>query len=154
MAAKKKADPNKHARAQRLTKAAEKSPRFEYNRGFSVIDQLPIHYFHDRGETLTGILGEPGQEIWHGSTYPLLLDSGRVVRLPGNKNLSKLIQAGDYIGLRVTIEYRGKKYIRYGGHYEKIYKIELAPLVEPRAPMSETAAKAFAEAAAKGGKGK
>lgn len=155
LAAKKKPDPNKMARAARMTAAAKKSPRFEYNRGFSVIDDLPIHYFHDRGESVVGILGEPGEEMWRGSTYPLVLDTGRIIRLPGNRLLHKAIQTGDFVGQRVKITYEGKHYYRYGGHYQKVYSVELAPITDPRAPMSKTAAKAFAEAAAKKeGKGK
>lgn len=123
LAATKKPDPHKAAKAKRLSEAAKKSPRFEYNRGFSAVDQLPIYYFHRRGESLTGTLGEPDQEMWRGSTYPLLLDDGRVIRLPGNRMLHKAIQAGDYVGQKVTITYDGKLYYRYGGHYQKTYTI-------------------------------
>lgn len=127
-AVQRKADPDKFSRAARLTRAAVKSPRHEYNRFFSCVDQLPIHYFHAVGESLTGILGEPDQEMWRGSTYPLLLDDGRVVRLPGNRMLHKLIDAADCIGQRVTITYKGKLYYRYGGHYQKVFSLEPAPL--------------------------
>ncbi len=152
-----KADPNKFSRAGRLSKAAQKSPRFEYNRFFSIIDDLPIHYFHSVGESITGILGEPGQEMWRGSTYPLLvheingtpIDGERVIRLPGNRMLHKLIDAAECIGQRVTITYKGKLFYRYGGHYQKVYDLQPAPLDEAMTKKGrELLAKIQAEAGA------
>jgi hypothetical protein len=125
LAKKKKPNPAAFGRAARASAAAKRSPRYEYNRGFSVIDQLPIRYFHKRGDSVVGVLGEPGQELWFGSTYPLKLDDGRVIRLPSNRLLHKRIQEADAIGVRVKITYDGKLYYRYGGHYQKAYTIEL-----------------------------
>jgi hypothetical protein len=119
-------DPNAFARAAKYADAAEKSRHYERTRLRSTIDNLPIHYFHKIGESITGILGEPQGELWMASTYPLALDDGTVVRLPGNRRLMRAIQLAKCIGQRITIIYRGKLY-RPGGHYEKIYRLEPAP---------------------------
>ncbi len=147
----KRPDPAKFARAKRYAEEATRSQRFEYNRLQSTHDGLPIHYFHDVGESVVGILGEPSQEMWKGWTYPLVQDDGRVIRLPGNRRLLKAIDKADAIGQRVKITYKGKLFTRYGGHYEKVYLLELAPLAqEPMTPAGrELLQAAAAEARAK-----
>jgi predicted DNA-binding protein len=117
-------DAAKVARAKKLSAAAKKSPRFEGSRGYSSIDQLPIHYFHRRGETITGVLGEHQQEIFMACTYPVKLDTGRVVRIVAHRRLRQLVETGKYIGRKVTITYEGKM-DTWGGHHEKVYSIDI-----------------------------
>lgn len=146
-AVRQKPDPEKFRAAARLTKAAMRSPLHEYNRDFSVIDQLPIKRFYDRGDTVVGILGEPGTEMYFGQSYPLALDDGRVIRLPGNAMLHKLIKKTDAIGKHVRITYEGKKYYRYGqSHYMKTYSIEEVPLTPKQIAEGSALAKAMADA--------
>ncbi len=114
------------ARAHRLTQAGLKSPLFENNRGYSAVDQLPIYYFHTQGDSVTGILGEPQQEPFMASTYPLRLESGRVIRIVAHRLLRKIVTTGKYVGRNVTITYLGKKQTRWGGHYEKLYEVKFA----------------------------
>ena len=127
LAATSKPDKQKFAAAAKITKAALKSPRFEFNRGYSKIDDLPIWCFHRPGETLTGILGAPGPDCWGGNTYPLVLDDKRVVRIPGNKRLQQLITKVEAVGKRVIIIYHGKRKGRHG-YYEKEYELRSAHL--------------------------
>ncbi len=122
----KKGDPELFAQGEKMTAAALASHRFEFSRARSSVDTLPIHYFHDVGDSVVGILGESQPEIWKAVTYPLLLDDGRVIRLPGNRRLAKLIQTTHAVGLRVKITYLGK-FNKCGLWYEKCYSIKLLP---------------------------
>jgi hypothetical protein len=144
-----KPNPEKFARVQEHVDAAVASDRFEFSRTKSCVDGLPIHYFRTVGESVTGVLASPESELWKGVTYKLVQDDGAVIRLPGNRRLNKAIKTADCLYQRVTITYLGKLYTRFGGHYEKVYTIVPAPLVDSRAGMSSAAAKAFAAAAKK-----
>ena len=115
------------ARGARRSLAAVRSERFEWNRSKSTIDGRPIHYFRTRGESLTGVLGAAEFELWKGVSYKLILDDGSVVRLPGNRQLNKLIRDAKCVYLRVRVEYLGKRYLT-SRHYEKCYAIHPAPL--------------------------
>jgi len=124
--ARREPDPQKIKRAERLSRAAKKSPRFEANRGYSSnADGCPIHYFHTGGQTITGILGEREQQVFMACTYPLVLDDRRVVHVVAHRRLRKIIDHGDYVGRRIRITYDGKLVTRWGGHYEKAYTVEL-----------------------------
>jgi hypothetical protein len=114
------------ARVARQTAAALRSERFELNRAKS-IDGNPIHYFRVRGESVTGTLGKPTSESFGGVTYPLILDDGTVVRIPGNRDLQRKIKRLKCVYMRITIEYLGKRNLT-SAHYEKIYAIHPAPL--------------------------
>jgi hypothetical protein len=120
-------DPGKFARAERRTAAAMRSERFEWNRSKSTVDGRLMHYFRLRGESITGVLGKPSYESWKGVSYPIVLDDGTVVRLPGNRQLIKLIETADCVHQRITITYLGKRYLT-SRHYEKVYRIAPAPL--------------------------
>lgn len=122
--AQKPLDPEKIARAKKLTAAAKKSPRYEYNRGYSTIDQLPIMYFYAKGESVTGVLGEHHPEQRMACTYPIRLDDGRGVRIFAHRRLRQLVETGGYIGRKVTITYQGKLFT-WGSHYEKLYDIDV-----------------------------
>lgn len=115
------------ARGAKTSAAAIRSERFEWNRSQSTIDDSPIHYFRTRGETLTGTLGPAEFESWKGTTHKLVLDDGSFVRLPGNRQLTKLIARTKCVYLRITIEYLGKRWLT-SRHYEKVYAIHPAPL--------------------------
>ncbi len=115
------------ARGARRSLAAVRSERYEWNRTKSTIDSLAIHYFRTPGETLTGILGPAEFELWKGVSYRLILDDGSVVRLPGNRQLNRLIKDSGCVYLRVRIEYLGKRWLTTR-HYEKCYAIHPAPL--------------------------
>jgi hypothetical protein len=144
-------DEVKFKAAQRYTNAAMKSERFEFSRLRSAHDGLPIRYFRTPGESLTGFLGPPAQEIWKGSTYPLVLDDGRVIRLPGNRRLKLAIEKADCLYQRITITYVGKLFTRFGGHYEKVYRIDAAPFSGEKttAAGAEAVARAMASAGEK-----
>jgi hypothetical protein len=132
LAKKKKPDKAKFAKARKQTAAQMEDPLYEYNRFYSLIDQLPIHYFHEYDQQVTGIVGEPGGDVWGGHTYPLVRDDGRVIRLPANRDLVSKIKQASAVGIHVTITYKGKQYYRKGGHYQKLYDLEVAPL--PKEP--------------------
>lgn len=115
------------ARGARRSLAAVRSSRHEWNRSKSTIDGLPIHYFRVPGETLTGTLGPGEFELWKGLSYRLILDDGSVVRLPGNRQLNRLIKDTKCVYLRVRIEYLDKEWLT-SRHYQKCYAIHPAPL--------------------------
>lgn len=115
------------ARVAKQTAAALRSERFELNRAKSTVDQRPIHYFRVRGESITGTLGKPNLEMWGTSSYPLVLDDGTVVRIPGNRDLQRKLNRLNCVHQRITIEYLGKRNLTTA-HYEKIYAIHPAPL--------------------------
>lgn len=141
-------DPAKFKRAMRHTEAALVADGYEWNRSKSTVDGLPIHYFRVRGEALTGILGAADYELWKGHTYRLILDDGTVVRLPGNRQLNKLIKASECVYQRITITYLGKLY-RHSHHYEKVYSIVPAPNEGVGRAGRKLIQQAAAEAAAK-----
>lgn len=126
--AKKKANPNAFKRAARYTLVRTQRRSFEWQRGFSSIDGTPIRRLNKIGDTLTGIIGEPGTEVWSEGTYPILLDDRTLVRLPANQLLRKAVKLADCLHLRVTITYLGKDYSQPGGHYRKVFKVDPAPL--------------------------
>lgn len=145
-----RANPAKFTRANRRTDAAKKSDRFEWNRSKSTIDGITIHYFRVRGESVTGILCAPQFELWKGVTYKLVLDDDTILRLPGNRQLNKLIKDADCLYQRVTITYEGKLW-RQSHHYEKVYTLSPAPLSnEPMTAAGKSVlARAVAESKAK-----
>jgi hypothetical protein len=144
-------NPAKFTRANRRTDAAKKSDRFEWNRSKSTIDGITIHYFRVRGETVTGILCAPQFELWKGVTYKLVLDDDTVIRLPGNRQLNKLISDADCLYQRVTITYEGKIW-RQSHHYEKVYTLSPAPFGGESATAAGRALIAQAAADAKKGR--
>ena len=116
------------ARHGRRVVAALASERYEWNRSKSTVDGRLMHYFRERGETLTGTLGKPNYENWKGLSYPVVMDDGKtIVRIPGNRRLQTEIERLKCIHQRITIEYLGKRYLT-SRHYEKIYAIHPAPL--------------------------
>jgi hypothetical protein len=128
--AKKRKPPSaeKFRKAKRYCEAAQKSDRFEFRRSRSSVDGLPIHYFRTPGETLTGIIGEPQAEVWGPSSYPFLLDDGRLIRVPGNRRLALAIRKADALFQRIKITFKGKLWTKTFGHCEKVYLVELVPL--------------------------
>ena len=121
-------DPQKFRQAKAYSDAAAKSPWFEDNYHKSSIDGLSIHHFHQRGETLVGIIGEWEGESHGPSSARFKLDDGRVIRVPGNRRLLIAVRKADAMYQRVKITYLGKKNQKTGGHYEKVYLVEAAPL--------------------------
>jgi len=127
------ATPNQTAfdRAAKLTQAAKRSNRFNYDR--MVVPGAPIYYFHQPGETLIGTLGQSQRgQILRGSVtweylVPIVLDSGELRYLPNNRRLRKAIQLADCLFQRVRITYEGRLATAHG-HYEKVYTVEPAPL--------------------------
>ena len=82
-----RAEAKKHAvntaaynRAKRRTDAAVRADTFEWNRSLSTIDQLPIHYFRVKEESITGILCPPEFELWKGWTYKIVVEQ---IDIPG-----------------------------------------------------------------------
>lgn len=154
----KKRTPNqeKFRQAQKYADTASRAARFEENYGKSSIDQLPIHHFHRRGEYVIGTIGESQGETHGPSSFPfqvdvingVAIDGKRVIRLPGNRRLVIAIRKADCLYQRVRITYLGKLHQKTGGHYEKVYWVESAPLSkEPTTPAGrQELSKAMAEA--------
>ena len=122
----KQANAEKFERAKRYADKAKTSKRFEHLRYKSQVDGIRIHRFHRVGECLIGTLGEVQREWWGESTYPLVLDDGSVIRVPGNRRLQLAIRKADAVHVRVKITYEGKLYTS-GGHYQKVYTVEHWP---------------------------
>jgi len=142
--------PDSHAfsRSATYTDHAQKSKRFVRNR-IRTGDGLPIKRFRVQGESVIGTLGEPRSE-WSGeTTLPFVLDDGRVIALPGNKRLQSAIKKAKATFLRVKITYLGKLKTDFG-HYEKVYRVEVAPLGKEGLGKAGRAAIAKAAKEAKG----
>ena len=150
-------DNAKFDKAKRYAEASVKSPRFEENFGQSSIDHLPVHYFRAKGEYVVGIIGEAQGESYGPSTYPFqvdiingqAIDGDRVIRLPGNRRLARAIVKADCLYQRIKITYLGKLFAKAGGHYEKVYRIEAAPL--SKEPMTPEGQRVLVEAAREAG---
>lgn len=157
-------DPEKFRRAKAYSDAAEKNQRFEDHYNRSSIDGRPIHHFHHKGEYVIGCLGECQGETFGPSSFPFALDvkgqtggdreefdPPRAIRLPGNRRLAAAIRKADALYQRIKITYLGKLHAKTGGHYEKVYRIEPAPLSQEPMPAAGKSllAKAAAEAASR-----
>jgi len=150
----------KFRRAKQYADAAEKSPRHEQNFGKSSIDGLPIHHFHQIGEYVIGTIGECQGETHGPSSYPFLVDNidgqeitGKpVIRLPGNRRLQMAIRKADCLYQRIKVTYKGKLHAKTGGHYEKVYLVEPAPL--GKEPMTKAGQDLLSKAAAEAKAGK
>jgi len=114
--------------AANYTENAEKADRFELNYGKSSIDGRPIHHFYKIGESLVGVIGEAQGETYGPSSFPFVLDDGTVIRVPGNRRLAIAIRKADCLYQRIRITYKGKLHAKTGGHYEKVYLVEAAPI--------------------------
>lgn len=148
----KKRTPNteKFRQAAQYAQNAESADRFELNHGKSSIDGRPIHHFHRIGETLVGTIGEAQGETHGPSSFPFVLDDGSVIRVPGNRRLVLAIRKADCLYQRIRITYKGKLHAKTGGHYEKVYLVESAPLSKepPTQTSRDLLAKAETEARA------
>jgi len=120
------ADPEAFDKAKRYAEATVANERFEtHNR---TPDGFTIHRFWRQGEQLTGMLGQcNGQNGYGESTYPIVLDDGSVVCVPGNRRLVKAFRTSKAFFHRITITYLGKLNQSHS-HYEKVYSVELSPL--------------------------
>jgi len=154
-----KADPARFKRASRYSLAATRDIRFEWQRGFSSIDGSQIRRLNKIGDTIVGTLGEVQNEVWMEGTYPLVLDDGTMVRIPANAILRKAVKIAEAVYQHVRITYLGKLYTSPGGHYKKVFTVELVPLgkdgvgVEGRPIIERAMAEAKRAQQKKGGKG-
>ena len=78
--------------------------------------------FKEPGESVAGRLGFPINNFQQCTSYPLVLDSGEVVEVVGNRLLHKQIREGELCGVRVEIVYQGLEWTRFG-HRRKIYRV-------------------------------
>ena len=156
--AKKRApNPEKFRTAKRYADVAAKNPRFEDNYGKSSIDGLPIHHFHRKGEYVIGTIGESQGEVHGPSSFPFQvdvidgqpIDGHRVIRLPGNRRLAAAIRKADCLYQRIKVTYLGKLNQKTGGHYEKVYLVESAPL--GKEPMTKVGRDLLAKASTDAG---
>lgn len=123
-------------KATRLVAAAKRSSRYEFNRGYSSVDEAPIRYFYHKGESITGILGSAQPEQFMECTFPVKQEDGRIVRIVAHRRLRQIVDVGKYVGRNVTIVYQGRLLTRWGGHNEKLYEVHAAgePPVSTEAP--------------------
>jgi hypothetical protein len=122
--------------AARLVAAAKRSSRYEFNRGYSSIDEAPIRYFYHKDESITGIIGPAQPETFMECTFPIKGEDGRITRIVAHRRLRQVVEMGKYIGRNVTIVYKGRLLTKWGGHCEKLYEVHAAgePPVSTEAP--------------------
>lgn len=117
-----------------LTKAKNHVARIKKKKTFgsrlskSSVDGIEIVRLKKPGDSITGIIGRPSEEMYQGSTYPIVLDGGEVVRIVGNKSLSTQIRYVDGLFQRCRITYEGPDFMKGGqnwknGRYRKIYSV-------------------------------
>jgi hypothetical protein len=159
-------DPEKFRRARQYSDTAEQNKRFEENYGKSSIDGRTIHHFHRKGEFVIGIIGEAQGETYGPSSFPFELhticngqggeyqsfEPPRMIRLPGNRRLAIAVRKADCLYQRIKVTYKGKLHAKVGGHYEKVYLVEEAPLSKEPATPAGRALVEKAVADAKAGK--
>ena len=122
-----KADPKHFAAAARYTREALKTAKFRRNPRFPDRPGFEPFYFRKVGDTLTGVLGKCDGMLGYQSFYPIVLDDGTVVHVPGNRRLVQCFKKAKCWFQRIKITYKDKLF-KHSGHYEKIYSVESAPL--------------------------
>lgn len=100
--------------------------RIEKSRKFEPLDkpQIGARYWlpKQRGESIRGVISNPIQNIRRQSSYPIVLESGEIIEVFGNKQLHTLINKSDVMHQLVEIEYRGRQFT-YAGHYRRIFRL-------------------------------
>jgi hypothetical protein len=146
-----KANPAAFARAAKYAENAEASPRC--GAPMQTPEGLQVYRFRHPGDSLTGVLGHCNGQMGYGeSTYPIVLDDGSIVCVPGNRRLVRAFRLAKAFHQRIKITYVNRLYSSRG-HYEKVYKVEHAPRSGERMTKEghELIAQAAADAKAKKG---
>jgi len=94
--------------------------------------------FREIGDEITGhIIGHAITNIRRNSSYPLRLESGKVIEFFANKQLHGIIRDYALLWSRVRIVYIGRDHQIWGGHAAKVYRVykikdgvESGPLVK------------------------
>jgi hypothetical protein len=94
--------------------------------------------FRDISDSITGhIIGHAISNIRRNSSYPLKLESGKVIEFFANKQLHGIIRDYELIFAKVRIVYIGRNHQAWGGHAAKVYRVykikggsESGPLVQ------------------------
>ena len=113
-----------------------KERTFEYYNKPTVGDEFFI--FRKVGDEITGqICGHAISNVRRNSSYPLKLESGRVIEFFANKQLHGIIREFELIFSWVRIVYIGRNHQGWGGHAAKVYRVykikdgsESGPLVQ------------------------
>lgn len=102
-------------RIDRITKEPTFEPDAKPIRG------TRYHRWRKTGESIVGeIVGDAIANVRRQSSWPILLDSGEVVEVFGNKTLHS--QLRPCIGEKVRIVWIGKKTTSWG-HWKRIYRV-------------------------------
>jgi len=105
---------------ERVDKITQKRT-FEYFDRPTVGDEFFI--FRQKGDELSGqIVGHAIANVRRNSSYPLRLESGRVVEFFANKQLHGIIRDFELIRAHVRIVYIGRNHNSWG-HATKVYRV-------------------------------
>lgn len=97
-------------------------PTFEYYNKPSV--GVEFFIFRKIGDEITGhIIGHAITNIRRNSSYPLKLESGRVIEFFANRQLHGIIRDFELIQAKVRIVYIGRDHQSWGGHAAKVYRV-------------------------------
>ena len=94
--------------------------------------------FREIGDSITGhIIGHAITNVRRNSSYPLKLESGKVIEFFANKQLHGIIRDFELVFAKVRIVYIGLNHQPWGGHAAKVYRVykikngsESGPLVQ------------------------
>jgi len=111
-------------------------PTFEYYNKPSI--GVEFFIFRKIGDEITGqIIGHAITNVRRNSSYPLKLESGKVIEFFANKQLHGIIRDFELIFSKVRIVYIGRNHQAWGGHSAKVYRVykikngsESGPLVQ------------------------
>ena len=111
-------------------------PTFEYYNKPSI--GVEFFIFRKIGDEITGqIIGHAITNVRRNSSYPLKLESGKVIEFFANKQLHGIIRDYELVMSHVRIVYIGRNHQAWGGHAAKVYRVykikngsESGPLVQ------------------------
>jgi len=85
---------------------------------------VEFYIFRKIGDEISGqIIGHAITNIRRNSSYPLKLESGRVIEFFANKQLHGIIRDFELIFSHVRIVYIGRNHQNWGGHSAKVYRV-------------------------------
>lgn len=80
--------------------------------------------FRNIGDEITGqIIGHAISNVRRNSSYPLKLESGKVVEFFANKQLHGIVRDYELVFAQVRIVYIGRDHNTWGGHAAKVYRV-------------------------------
>lgn len=116
------------AKCKKTEPSKEYIDNIKNSRTFEPLSSKPLvgaHFWRPRkaGETLRGRIIQRFENIRQSTSYAIEKEDGEIVEVFGNRVLHKLIKDADAMGKWVEIEYCGKQWTNFGGHWRRIFRL-------------------------------